>query len=194
MATRGGANIGTYFGDLKDPRIERSKEHQLLDILVIAICAVICGANDWEAVAEYGRSKEEWFRTFLALPNGIPSHDTFWRVFRALDPEQFERCFMNWIQAVSERLAKRAEAQQAVVKEEVAKQEVAQQVVAIDGKTLRRSHDKVGAKGDSHAAIHMVSAWASANRLVLGQCKVDEKSNEITAIPELLRALALTGC
>lgn len=170
MATDVGASIATYFGDLKDPRIERSKEHQLLDILVIAICAVICGANDWEAVAEYGRSKEEWFKTFLELPNGIPSHDTFWRVFRALDPEQFERCFMNWVQAICARLAP--------------------QVVAIDGKTLRRSHDK----GGSHAAIHMVSAWASANRLVLGQCKVDEKSNEITAIPELLRALELQGC
>ena len=199
MATHGGANIATYFGDLKDPRIERSKEHQLLDILVIAICAVICGANDWEAVAEYGRSKEAWFKTFLALPNGIPSHDTFWRVFRALDPEQFERCFMNWIQAVSETLAQRAVAQQEeVAKEEVAKEEVARQVVAIDGKTLRRSHDKSGDKSgdkrDSHAAIHMVSAWASANRLVLGQCKVDEKSNEITAIPELLRALELHGC
>ena len=156
MATHGGANIATYFADLKDPRIERSKEHQLLDILVIAICAVICGANDWEAVAEYGRSKEEWFKTFLALPNGIPSHDTFWRVFRALDPEQFERCFMNWIQAVSATLTQRAEA----------KQVEAKQVVAIDGKTLRRSHDK----GGGHTAIHMVSAWASANRLVLGQC------------------------
>jgi predicted transposase YbfD/YdcC len=185
MVTHGGANIARYFGDLQDPRIERSKEHQLLDILVIAICAVICGANDWEAVAEYGRSKEEWFKTFLALPNGIPSHDTFWRVFRALDAEQFERCFMHWIQGVSERLAQQAEVKQAVAKEEVAKQ-----VVAIDGKTLRRSHDK----GGGHTAIHMVSAWASANRLVLGQYKVDEKSNEIKAIPELLRALALTGC
>lgn len=185
MATHSGANIATYFGELQDPRIERGKEHQLLDILVIAICAVICGANDWEAVAEYGRSKEEWFKTFLGLPNGIPSHDTFWRVFRALDPEQFERCFMNWIQGVSETLAQRAEAQQ-----EVAKQEAAKQVVAIDGKTLRRSHDK----GGGHAAIHMVSAWASTNRLVLGQCKVDEKTNEITAIPELLRALELHGC
>ena len=175
MATDAGVSIATYFGDLKDPRIERSKEHQLLDMLVITICAVICGANDWEAVAEYGRSKEEWFKTFLALPNGIPAHDTFWRVFRALDPEQFERCFMHWIEAVSERLAKQVEAKQ---------------VVAIDGKTLRRSHDK----GGGHAAIHMVSAWASANRLVLGQCKVDEKSNEITAIPELLRALELHGC
>jgi hypothetical protein len=157
MVTHGGANIATYFGDLKDPRIERSKEHQLLDILVIAICAVICGANDWEAVAEYGRSKEEWFKAFLALPNGIPSHDTFWRVFRALDPEQFERCFMNWIQAVSETLAKQA----------VAKETVAQQVVAIDGKTLRRSHDKGGDKGDSHAAIHMVSAWASSRSILI---------------------------
>ncbi len=185
MTRDAGASIATYFGELKDPRIERSKEHQLLDMLVIAICAVICGANDWEAVAEYGRSKEEWFKTFLALPNGIPSHDTFWRVFRALDPEQFERCFMNWIQAVSERLAKQAGAKQAEVTPAAA-----QQVVAIDGKTLRRSHDK----GGGHGAIHMVSAWASASRLVLGQCKVEEKSNEITAIPELLRALELTGC
>jgi predicted transposase YbfD/YdcC len=170
MEANVGANIATYFSDLKDPRVERTKEHKLLDILVIAICAVICGANDWEAVAEFGQSKEEWFRTFLELPNGIPSHDTFWRVFRALDSEQFERCFMNWIQAVSGTLAS--------------------QVVAIDGKTLRRSHDKEG----GHAAIHMVSAWASANRLVLGQRKVDEKSNEITAIPELLRTLELNGC
>lgn len=121
-ATHAGANIARYFSDLKDPRIERSKERKLLDILVIAICAVICGANDWKAVAEYGRSKEEWFKTFLELPNGIPSHDTFWRVFRALDQEQFERCFVNWIQAVSGKLA--------------------HQVVAIDGKTLRRSQDK----------------------------------------------------
>ncbi len=164
------ANIGRYFSELKDPRVERTREHKLVDILVIAICAIICGANDWEAVAEFGRSREGWFRTFLELPNGIPSHDTFWRVFRALDGEQFERCFVEWMRAVSGKLES--------------------QVVAIDGKTLRRSHDREGGA----AAIHMVSAWASANRLVLGQHKVNEKSNEITAIPELLRRLDLSGC
>jgi predicted transposase YbfD/YdcC len=170
METNAAANIPTYFSELKDPRVERTREHKLVDILVIAICAIICGANDWEGVAEFGRSREEWFKTFLELANGIPSHDTFWRVFRVLDPEQFERCFVNWIRAVSGKLES--------------------QVVAIDGKTLRRSHDKE----NGHAAIHMVSAWASANRLVLGQRKVDEKSNEITAIPELLRVLELNGC
>ena len=132
--------------------------------MVIAICAIICGANDWEAVAEFGRSKVAWFKSFLPLPNGIPSHDTFWRVFRALDAAQFQSCFLNWMRAVSPLIGG--------------------QVVAIDGKQLRRSHDK----GLGQAAIYMVSAWATANRLVLGQRKVAEKSNEITAIPELLHA------
>ena len=163
------ANIAEYFKELKDPRIERTKRHKLLDILVIAICAVICGADNWVEVALFGEAKEEWLRTFLELPNGIPSHDTFNRVFNKLDTEQFSTCFIHWMQAASPLIKG--------------------QVVAIDGKVLRRSHDRGIGKG----AIEMVSAWASANHLVLGQVKVDEKSNEITAIPKLLRALVITG-
>jgi predicted transposase YbfD/YdcC len=162
--------IENHFGDLSDPRIDRTKLHMLLDILVIAICAVIAGADNWEDVEEFGKARLEWFRTFLELPNGIPSHDTFTRVFARLDPEQFQTCFLRWMKSVSEVIGG--------------------QVIAIDGKVLRRSHDK----GIGKAAIDMVSAWASANRLVLGQVKVDEKSNEITAIPHLLEALAVSGC
>lgn len=170
MESNAAANIEKHFSGLKDPRVERTKEHKLLDILVIAICAIICGANDWEAIAEYGRDNQAWFKSFLALPNGIASHDTFWRVFGALDPEQFQSCFVSWIQAVS--------------------QVTAGEVIAIDGKFVRGSHDK----GNGRKAIDMVSAWASSNRLVLGQRKVDDKSNEITAIPILLRTLAIRGC
>lgn len=170
MTDNPAASIEAYFGGLKDPRVERTREHHLIDILVIAICAVICGANDWEAVAEYGRDNQAWFKTFLALPSGIPSHDTFWRVFGALDAEQFQSCFVAWIQGVS--------------------QVTGGEVVAIDGKFVRGSQDK----GCGRKAIDMVSAWASSNRLVLGQRKVDEKSNEITAIPALLRTLAISGC
>ena len=170
MENNPAANIATYFSELKDPRVERTKEHKLLDILVIAICAIICGCDDWEAIADYGRDQQAWFASFLALPNGIPSHDTFWRVFRVLDGEQFQACFVAWMRAVS--------------------QISAGEVIAIDGKFVRGSHDKGIGKG----AIDMVSAWASSNRLVLGQRKVDEKSNEITAIPLLLRSLAIRGC
>jgi predicted transposase YbfD/YdcC len=167
---RPAASIMAHFAALKDPRRDQTKLHGLSDILVIAICAIICGANDWEAVAEYGRSKQAWFQTFLDLPNGIPSHDTFWRVFRTLDPESFRTCFLNWMRAVSPLIGG--------------------QVIALDGKQLRRSHDR----GSGQSAIYMVSAWASANRLVLGQRKVADKSNEITAIPELLQVLDLRGC
>jgi predicted transposase YbfD/YdcC len=164
------ANIEQYFGKLEDPRIERTKVHKLLDIVVIAICAVISGANDWEAVAEWGNDQSEWLQSFLELPGGIPSHDTFWRVFGALNPEQFQSCFVEWISAVSTLTQG--------------------QVVAIDGKVLRGSQEKKLGRG----AIDMVSAWACANRLVLAQRKVDDKSNEITAIPALLQVLELNGC
>jgi predicted transposase YbfD/YdcC len=164
------AGLRDHFAPLKDPRVERTKHHHLLDIIVIAVCAVICGADSWVEIEEFGNAKLVWFRTFLDLPNGIPSHDTFGRVFAALDPEQFQQCFLAWVQAA------------AVVTDA--------QIVALDGKTLRRSHDR----GNGKAAIHMVSAWAAANRLVLGQVKVDEKSNEITALPALLQVLALKGC
>src|SRR5919202_2137375 len=163
-------SIRTHFAPLTDPRVERTKRHDLLDIIVIAICAVICGADGWVDVEEFGKAKLTWFRTFLALPDGIPSHDTFGRVFAALDPEQFQQCFLAWVRAVASLTEG--------------------QVVALDGKTVRRSHDRTNGK----AAIHMVSAWASANRLVLGQLKVAEKSNEMTALPALLQLLALKGC
>lgn len=162
--------IAEHFGELKDPRTGRMVQHYLIDIITIALCAVISGADDWVAVEQFGHEKEAWLSSFLRLPNGIPSHDTFRRVFAALDAEAFQQGFVNWIQAISELTDG--------------------EIVPIDGKRLRRSHD--GSLGK--AAIHMVSAWASSNRLVLGQLKTDEKSNEITAIPELLRVLALKGC
>jgi predicted transposase YbfD/YdcC len=164
------ATLQEHFAELTDPRVDRGKLHLLLDILVIALCAVICGADTWVEMAAYGRAKEEWLKQFLPLPNGIPSHDTFARVLARLKPEELQRCFLNWIRAVSELTHG--------------------EVVAIDGKTLRHSFDRAAGKG----AIHMVSAWATANRLVLGQQQVDEKSNEITAIPALLRLLELEGC
>ncbi len=164
------ATIEKHFGGVEDPRMDRTKLHKLFDILVIAICAVICGADNWVAVEEWGRAKQAWLSQFLELPNGIPSHDTFGRVFSLLDPEQFGNAFLSWMQAVAE---------------------VTQgQVVALDGKQLRGSHDAELGK----RAITMVSAWATANHLVLGQLKVDEKSNEITALPKLLKLLELHGC
>jgi len=140
-----------------------------MDILIIAVCAVISGAEGWEDIEEYGQSQEEWLADLLELPHGIPGHDTFRRVLSRLDPEEFTQCFMTWTQALSQ--ASEGE------------------IVAIDGKTLRHAFDQA----TSTAAIHMVSAWASANRLVLGQLKVAEKSNEITAIPHLLQLLDLAG-
>ena len=167
------ATIMEYFGEIEDPRIERCQRHKLLDIIAIAICATICGADNWSHIALFGRGKEEWLRTFLELPNGIPSHDTFGRVFSQLDPEEFQRCFMEWTQGVADL--------------------VPGEVVAIDGKTARRSHDgPAGAAGKR--ALHLVSAWASANTLTLGQVQTEEKSNEITAIPKLLEMLELEGC
>jgi predicted transposase YbfD/YdcC len=164
------ASILTHFGNLEDPRDIRGKEHLLLDIITIALCAVISGAEGWEDMSEYGRAKQDWLSTFLSLPHGIPCGDTFGRVFARLDPDQMQSCFVSWVNAISALLGA--------------------EVVAIDGKTLRHSDDK----GCGQAAIHMVSAWASANRLVLGQRKVDDKSNEITAIPALLNVLEIAGC
>ncbi len=159
-----------HFEHIKDPRVERSKEDGLLDIIVIAVCAVICGADDWVEIEAWGNEKREWLRQFLALPNGIPSHDTFGRVFSRIDAEAFQAAFLQWVQSAFEVSAG--------------------QVVAIDGKQLRRSHDKGLGKG----AIYRVSAWAADNHLTLGQRKVDDKSNEITAIPKLLDVLSLAGC
>jgi len=158
------------FADLPDPRVDRTQRHQLIDIVVMAICAVICGAEGWEDLEMFAEVHQTWFETFLELPQGMPSHDPFRRVFARLAPEEFGGRCLTWVQEVAE-----------VTRGEV---------VAIDGKTLRRSHDRAVGK----AAIHMVSAWASENGLVLGQVKTDDTSNEITAIPELLRVLELTGC
>jgi predicted transposase YbfD/YdcC len=157
------------FAELEDPRMDRTKKHSLGDLLTIAICAVICGADGWVQVEEFGLCKEAWFRTFLDLPHGIPSHDTFGRVFAMLDPTAFEECFLKWIGA----LATRSEGR----------------LVAVDGKTLRRSLDAANGK----AAIHMVSAWCEANHMVLGQLATDAKSNEITALPKLLALLDIQG-
>lgn len=165
------ATIIEHFSKLSDPRKHTKKnDHKLIDVFVIAICGIICGADTWTAVAEYGEAKEDWLGTFLELPNGIPSHDTFSRIFGLIDPQQFQECFVSWVQAVSE-----------VIESEI---------ISIDGKTLRRSYDTHSNK----AAIHMVSAWASECNLVLGQLKTEEKSNEITAIPELMKILNIQGC
>ena len=161
--------IGSYFATVDDPRKERTRDHALPDSIVIALAAIICGADSWVAVAEFGRFKQAWLSTFLDLPNGIPSHDTFGRVFARIDPAQFQHSFVTWVQAI---------------------QQVHGDVIAIDGKTHRRSHDHANDK----AALHLVSAWASENRLVLGQVAVDTKSNEITAIPLLLDLLDLRDC
>jgi predicted transposase YbfD/YdcC len=159
-----------HFAEIDDPRIERTKRHKLIDILTIAILAVICGAEGWVAMESFGKAKHQWLKKILELPNGIPSDDTFARVFASLNPEQFQDCFLHWVKSIAE----------------VSEGEV----IAIDGKTLRHSYDNANGKG----AIQMVSAWATANRLVLGQCKVESKSNEITAIPKLLKMLEVKGC
>jgi predicted transposase YbfD/YdcC len=163
-------SIAKHFSKVNDPRIDRSKRHKLLDIILIAICGVICGADSWVDIELFGKNKLEWLKTFLELSNGIPSHDTFGRVFAAICPEEFEKSFMEWVQAINELTQG--------------------QVIAIDGKQLRGSEDNEEGK----KAIYMVSAWAVENQLVLGQLKVDEKSNEITAIPKLLKLLEISGC
>lgn len=159
-----------HFEKVRDPRVGNATRHKFLDIIVIAICAVVCGADGWDDVALFGESKKAWFKKYLELPHGIPSHDTFGRVFRLIDPEEFQLSFLGWVQTF-----------QSLTKGEV---------IAIDGKQLHGSEDE----GNNQAAVDMVSAWATVNQLVLGQVKVDEKSNEIPAIPRLLELLDITGC
>jgi predicted transposase YbfD/YdcC len=167
--SRVSVRIKDHFSDLTDPR-RREVTYPLINIVTIAICAVVCGADDFVSIAEYGNKKRKWLATFLDLSAGIPSHDRFNAVFAALKPAEFEKCLLSWIAALHEISGG--------------------QIVAIDGKTLRRSFDAASSK----AAIHMVSAWATANHISLGQVVVDAKSNEITAIPKLLEILAISGC
>jgi len=161
--------LTSFFGQITDPRRDLSKLHSLNDILLIGILAVISGADTWNAMEDYGVAKEEFLRKFLELPNGIPSHDTFNRVFSSIDSEEFEQVFVQWVSSIA-KLSKG-------------------EIIAIDGKTLRgaKEHGK-------KSPVHMVSAWASQNNMVLGQVKTEEKSNEITAIPKLLETLELEGC
>ncbi len=156
-----------HFRTLVDPRINRTRRHELTDILVIAICTLLCGGEGFYDMEDFGKAKEAWFRTFLSLPHGIPAHDTFNRVLSALNPAGFLECFLAWTQSL--------------------RQAVSEEIVAMDGKALRRAMNAGGMP-------YMVSAWAVRNGLVLGQVRVDEKSNEITAVPKLLRALDLAGC
>jgi predicted transposase YbfD/YdcC len=158
--------ISEFFSNITEPR-ESNKRHKLIDILTIALCAVICGADTWEDIEEFGHIKKDWFERFLELPHGIPAHDTFARVFASIDPKEFQQAFIRWVEAI---------------------RTITKEIIAIDGKTLRRSHAK------DASPLHLVSAWALENRMVLGQVKTKEKSNEITAIPELLQVLELKGC
>jgi len=161
------SSIWEHFSILPDPRVERTRVHKLEDIITIALCGTICSADTWVEIADFGEAKEPWLRTFLELPGGIPSHDTFGRVFAALDPDIFEHCFQSWVND----LAGSSEGK----------------LIAIDGKTIRRSLDRAS----GNRAIHLVSAWVHENHAVFGQVAVDGKSNEITAIPKLLEMLKL---
>ena len=163
-------SINKQFDKIEDPRQSVKIDHPLINIIFMTICGVLCGAEDWVSIALFCRSQEEWLKKYLNMENGVPSHDTFGRVFGAIDNDQFGKAFANWIKTVSEL--------------------VEGEIVAIDGKQLRRSHDR--SKGKE--AIYMVSAWAATNGVILGQRKVDEKSNEITAIPKLLEVLDLANC
>ena len=169
METKHVLSLEESFAVIRDPRVNRTKLHKLMDIIIIAVCAVICGAESWPDIEQFGNDKREWFESLLELPNGIPSHDTFNRVFARINPQEFEQGFFDWVSGLTGTVSG---------------------VIAIDGKTLRRSHDKAAGK----KPLHLVSAWAADNRLVLAQVATDKKSNEITAIPELLKILDLTGC
>lgn len=157
-----------YFSGIRDPRVERTRRHKLADIIFIAVCATICGADDWVEIEEFGEAKKDWLKRFLELPNGIPSHDTFGRVFSMIDPKEFNRCFMEMISDIFEVIGG--------------------ENISIDGKTIRHSYES------GKSPIHMVSAWAGQNQMVLAQIKTEEKSNEITAIPKLLQLLEIQGC
>ncbi len=170
MAISAENDVLGIFSRVPDPRIESKKTHLVVDLIMITICAVMCGADDWVAVVDYAKQKEDWLRSFLKLPHGIPSHDTFGRFFSALDPQEFENCFLRFA--------------------EILRQHTNGAVVAFDGKTIRGSFDEATGK----KAIHVVSAWCTSSGISLGQLTVDSKTNEITVVPELIKKLALEGC
>jgi predicted transposase YbfD/YdcC len=170
MVKSGSSSIVDHFVELEDPRIGRNRRHKLIDIVVLTVCAVISGCETWEDIQDYGDYKLEWLKRFLDLPHGIPSHDTIRRLFIRLDPQSLQRCFFSWVESVREQTEG--------------------DVVAIDGKTLRRSGEAASGK----MPIHLVSAWAVANGMVLGQMRTSDHSNEITAIPALLDLLKVKGC
>jgi hypothetical protein len=165
--------IARHFITITDPRIERSKAHKLIDIIMIAICGVLAGCDSWVEIEDFGHDQQTWLRTFLELPGGIPSHDTFGRVFALINPRQFQTAFAAWMQSVVTLTGGK--------------------VVAIDGKTNRRTFGGK-AVGGLTRALHLVSAFATANGVALGQTDTDQKSNEITAIPKLLQLLDIKGC
>ena len=167
MSTCTGVSLLEHLERVPDPRVKRTQRHELMDILVIALCAVIGGADDWVGMVEFGKAKREWFSTFLKLPNGIAAHDTFGRVFQILDSQVLEQVCIEWLQSIAGQI---------------------EGVVAIDGKSLR------GSRCGKQSALHIVSAWACQNSMLLGQMQTDKKSNEITAIPELLKLLSIKGC
>jgi predicted transposase YbfD/YdcC len=168
MQTHPKLSLIEHFKDLPDPRVQGRTDHDLIDVLIIAVCTLLCGGTGFDDMADFGKAKQDWFKTFLTLRHGIPSHDTFNRVFAALKPTAFLDCFLRWTQSLRQALT--------------------DEIVALDGKALRRA----GCRGQS--ARYIVSAWAQSNGLVLGQLKVADKSNEITALPQLLRVLELAGC
>ena len=170
MGKESGVSIVDHFLGLEDTQMNRKKEHLLIDIVTITICAVICGSDDWVSISQFGVARQSWFKTFLKLPNGIPSHDTFGRVFSLLSSEKFQKCFRNWVQSIVSVFDN--------------------EIIALDGKTLRRSYDR----GIGKNAIHMVSAWSIAKPFNFRSDKDRGKSNEITAISELLKMLDIKGC
>ena len=167
MSKSTGTSLLEYLGRIPDPRVKRTQRHELMDILVIALCAVIGGADDWVSVVQFGKAKIDWFSTFLKLPNGIASHDTFGRVFQILDSKVLEQVCIEWLQSIAGQV---------------------EGVVAIDGKSL------CGSRNGKQSPLHIVSAWACQNSMLLGQVQTDKKSNEITAIPKLLKLLSIKGC
>jgi len=164
------SKLSEHFSDLTDPRVVGRTDHKLIDIISISICAIICGANNWPEIEAYGKAKYDWLKDFLEIKNGIPTQHTFRRFFIAVSNEELEKCFLSWVKSTFD----------------ISKSKI----IPIDGKTLRRSHDRASGKG----AIHMVNAWCVENGISLGQVKTSEKSNEITAIPKLIKSLDINGC